>query len=103
MNTKLNYLNCPNCGAPITSKVCAYCGTTFVNYVDKDEELRELQYILRKKEINLAQMRQTQIIADSIIGGKYTVDSSGIPVYGPSNFIIQDINSIQLFNYRGYK
>ena len=71
-------LNCPNCGAPITSKTCPYCGTTFINYIDKDEELRELQYLLRKKEINLAQMRQTE-------------------------FIMQNINSIQLFNYRGYK
>ena len=71
-------LNCPNCGAPITSKTCPYCGTTFTNYIDEDEELRELQYLLRKREIDLAQMRQTQ-------------------------FIIQNINSIQLFNYRGYK
>ena len=73
-----NRLNCPNCGAPITSKTCSYCGTTFINYIDEDEELRKLQYLLRKKEIDLAQMRQTE-------------------------FIIQDINSIQLFNYRGYK
>ena len=73
-----NILNCPNCGAPITSKTCSYCGTTFINYIDEDEELRKLQYLLRKKEIDLAQMRQTE-------------------------FIIQDINSIQLFNYRGYK
>ena len=73
-----NGLNCPNCGAPITSKTCSYCGTTFINYIDEDEELRKLQYLLRKKEIDLAQMRQTK-------------------------FIIQDINSIQLFNYRGYK
>ena len=78
-----NKLNCPNCGAPITSKTCPYCGTTFVNYVDKDEELRKLQNkdeelrrlqdILKQKEINLSQMRQTQ-------------------------FIIQNMHSIQLFN-----
>ena len=42
-----NELNCPNCGAPITSKICPYCGTTFINYIDKDEELRRLQYILK--------------------------------------------------------
>ena len=68
-----NELNCPNCGAPITSKTCTYCGTTFINYIDKDEELRRLQYILKQQEINLSQMRQTQ-------------------------FIIQNIHSIQLFN-----
>lgn len=42
-----NRLNCPNCGAPITSKTCSYCGTTFINYIDEDEELRRLQYILK--------------------------------------------------------
>ena len=44
-----NRLNCPNCGAPITSKTCPYCGTTFINYIDEDEdeELRRLQYILK--------------------------------------------------------
>ena len=73
-----NRLNCPNCGAPIASKTCPYCGTTFINYIDEDEELRRLQYILKSQEINLSQMRQTQ-------------------------FILQNIHSIQLFNYRGYK
>lgn len=44
-----NKLNCPNCGAPIASKTCPYCGTTLINYIDKDEdeELRRLQYILK--------------------------------------------------------
>ena len=73
-----NRLNCPNCGAPITSKTCPYCGTTVINYTDTDEELRRLQYILKSQEINLSQIRQTQ-------------------------FILQNIHSIQLFNYRGYK
>ena len=73
-----NRLNCPNCGAPITSKICPYCGTTFINYIDRDEDLRRLQYILKQQEINLSQTRQTQ-------------------------FIIQNIHNIQLFNYRGYK
>ena len=70
-----NELNCPNCGAPITSKIC---GTTFINYIDRNEDLRRLQYILKQQEINLSQTRQTQ-------------------------FIIQNIHNIQLFNYRGYK
>ena len=42
-----NIKNCPNCGAPIISKTCSYCGTTLINYIDEDEELRRLQYILK--------------------------------------------------------
>lgn len=25
-------LNCPNCGAPITSEQCPYCGTLFYDF-----------------------------------------------------------------------
>lgn len=28
----LTITNCPNCGAPITSKVCEYCGTHFSKF-----------------------------------------------------------------------
>lgn len=28
--------NCPNCGAPITSRVCEYCGTVFRSVDTRD-------------------------------------------------------------------
>lgn len=32
-------LNCPNCGAPVTSEKCAYCGTLFYDFsvIDVDK------------------------------------------------------------------
>ena len=29
-------LNCPNCGAPITSKICAYCGSRVLPKAEAD-------------------------------------------------------------------
>ena len=28
----MNSYNCPNCGAPITTDVCQYCGTVFLDF-----------------------------------------------------------------------
>ena len=30
-------LNCPNCGAPITSTKCPYCGSVFFDFVTLDD------------------------------------------------------------------
>ena len=30
--------NCPNCGAPINSTVCPYCGTAFYDFATLDDE-----------------------------------------------------------------
>jgi len=35
--------NCPNCGAPVTSYKCEYCGTVF-------ERLMEAEYLKSKTE-----------------------------------------------------
>lgn len=32
MKTSAERYNCPNCGAPIDSTVCPYCGTTFYDF-----------------------------------------------------------------------
>lgn len=53
--------NCPNCGAPITSHKCEYCGTVF----DRDKEEQILQHEkdeLLQKQFALAQARQTESI-----------------------------------------
>lgn len=30
------YLNCPNCGAPVTGEKCQYCGTVFYDWAGID-------------------------------------------------------------------
>ena len=35
--------NCPNCGAPITNDICAYCGTVFINPKEYEDLKKELQ------------------------------------------------------------
>lgn len=33
-----NFLNCPNCGAPIESEICPYCGTVFIDFASMDTD-----------------------------------------------------------------
>ncbi len=34
----IDFLNCPNCGAPITSDHCEYCGSVFYDWAVMDTE-----------------------------------------------------------------
>ncbi|MCR5652822.1 MAG: hypothetical protein K6F88_03385 [Ruminococcus sp.] len=43
MKSARDRLNCPNCGAPITSYKCEYCGTLFYDFANL--ELYEPSYI----------------------------------------------------------
>lgn len=53
--------NCPNCGAPITSHKCEYCGTVFDR--DKEEQiLRREKNELLQKQFALAQAHQAESI-----------------------------------------
>ena len=56
----MNQFNCPNCGAPITSDICPYCGTTFLDWSCIDE--RKANYI--KVKIN----GKIQLIKARMIG-----------------------------------
>ena len=35
--------NCPNCGAPIESDKCAYCGTIFVDFAAESQRCNDEQ------------------------------------------------------------
>ena len=43
------YINCPNCGSPITSLKCEYCGTNFIVNVSNIKNII-IDYI--KEEVN---------------------------------------------------
>jgi DNA-directed RNA polymerase subunit RPC12/RpoP len=64
--------NCPNCGAPITSYICEYCGTEFEKPKKKlsDEEMREsfaeFARKQRQAELHASQEWQTQNLLNTI-------------------------------------
>ncbi len=49
--------NCPNCGAPITSDICEYCGTEFEKPKKKlsNEEMRGsfVEFVRKQKQAEL--------------------------------------------------
>ena len=58
-------LNCPNCGAPITSTECPYCGTVFYDFATLDstrptyirmvwnDRIVTSRVVMRKASINI--------------------------------------------------
>ena len=45
-------LNCPNCGAPIRSVECPYCGTTFFDFAEiKDDAPTYIRLKVQKQNI----------------------------------------------------
>lgn len=71
--------NCPNCGAPITSYICEYCGTAFEKPKKKlsDDEMREsfaeLARKQRQAELQASQEWQTQNLLNTI--NRYNVNT----------------------------
>lgn len=74
--------NCPNCGAPITSYICEYCGTelekpkkklsdeelreSFAEFVRKQKLVDELKRQQRQAELQASQAWQTQNLLNSL-------------------------------------
>lgn len=68
--------NCPNCGAPITSNQCAYCGTLFelkttrkADFYTQNElylqiQMDELKSDLVLSQINASMKEQTRNLID---------------------------------------
>lgn len=49
--------NCPNCGAPITKSKCEYCGTTFVDAIKLEDDIRETRRNILLAEIDMCRQR----------------------------------------------
>ena len=78
-------LNCPNCGAPIDSTQCPYCGTVFFDFAAIDTE--KPTYIRVKHQNHLftfkALMRDAEVIIDR--NGCMALNGIGVPLlYIPS-------------------
>jgi hypothetical protein len=48
--------NCPNCGAPITSEKCPYCGTVFIDFACMNADEPFFMKIKHKDEIHVVKV-----------------------------------------------
>ena len=57
--------NCPNCGAPITSSTCEYCGTVFPEMQDtiKAKTFLELENEYLKRNMAIEKLYEQAIFA----------------------------------------
>lgn len=62
--------NCPNCGAPITNDICAYCGTVFINpkeYEDLKKELQNAKFRASLEAQNMALINSINLFRNGIL------------------------------------
>lgn len=56
-----NNKNCPNCGAPIESEKCGYCGSIFIDFACMDTDKPFYLKIKHKGNIQLIKVMLTQV------------------------------------------
>ena len=49
--------NCPNCGAPIESERCPYCGTVFIDFASMDADKPFYMKIKQNGEVFIVKVR----------------------------------------------
>lgn len=59
-------LNCPNCGAPITGRVCEYCGSVFEFHGARENALADTRRKLARAQCESANLAQTEYILQTI-------------------------------------
>lgn len=78
--------NCPNCGAPIESEKCPYCGTVFIDFACVDADEPFYMKIKSQGKIFLVKVIMTD--------ASFNTDYSGL--YGDGSLIQRAIRSQNL-------
>lgn len=78
--------NCPNCGAPIESEKCPYCGTVFINFACVDADKPFYMKIKSQGKIFLAKV----VMTDASFNTDYS------ELYGDGSLIQRAIRSQNL-------
>lgn len=74
--------NCPNCGAPIESEKCSYCGTTFIDFAAMDADKPFYMKIKHDGEIFIMKVMLRNI---SIEYEPIALYADNRPMYMPGN------------------
>lgn len=53
--------NCPNCGAPIETETCPYCGTTFLDFAAMDADQPFYMKVKRDGKIYILKVKMTSM------------------------------------------
>jgi len=90
--------NCPNCGAPVSSYICEYCGTEFEKPKKKmsDEEMRESFANFVRKQKLVDELKRQQRLADLQASQEWQTQNllNALNIYGVNTQIMNMRDSI---------
>lgn len=73
--------NCPNCGAPISSERCSYCGSVFVDFACMDADKPFYIKIKRGDDVHILKVRLNSV----------NVTNNTVETYGDPFCVIQSV------------
>ena len=99
---KMDNYNCPNCGAPITTDVCKYCGTVFLDFAAI--QANKPSYIKFKvddpNDSSISNIYLMKLTVDEL---EFKISSDTINTMGYKNKLLAMVNNRTLeVNLHGY-
>lgn len=86
---KNNQSNCPNCGAPIDSERCPYCGTVFVDFAAMDADKPFFMKIKKNGEVFVVKVILNNVSIHSETIDLYLDDMQYASRLGPTELIAE--------------
>ena len=99
---KIDSYNCPNCGAPITTDVCQYCGTVFLDFVAI--QANKPSYIKFKvDDLNDSSISNIYLMKLTVDNLEFKISSNTVDAMGYKNRLLTMVNNRTLeVNLHGY-
>ena len=84
--------NCPNCGAPIETEKCPYCGTTFLDFAAMDADQPFYMKIKQHGKIYILKVKMTSMELNTECNDVYDIFGSRLLTLTPTSSLTLDFD-----------
>ena len=84
--------NCPNCGAPIETETCPYCGTMFLDFAAMDADQPFYMKVKQHGEIYILKVKMTSMDLKTECNDVYDIFGSRLLTLMPTSRLTLDFD-----------